>query len=67
MNEMTMTQPEEKSKNTRDKFIASLTPKQVVTELDKFIVGQNNGNGSFGIVLPYDKFNKLSRNWINLS
>ncbi len=51
MNEMTMTQPEEKSKDPRDKFIASLTPKQVVAELDKFIVGQSNAKRAVAIAL----------------
>jgi ATP-dependent protease Clp ATPase subunit len=42
MNEITMTEPEPKIKDWRGEFMASLTPKQIVEELDKFIVGQNN-------------------------
>jgi ATP-dependent HslUV protease ATP-binding subunit HslU len=51
MNEMTMTEPEQKSKDSRGEFMASLTPKQIVEELDKFIVGQNNAKRAVAIAL----------------
>jgi len=51
MNELTMTQPEQKTKDSRGKFMASLTPKQIVEELDKFIVGQNNAKRAVAIAL----------------
>ena len=51
MNEMTMTELQEKTKDSRGEFIASLTPKQIVEELDKFIVGQNNAKRAVAIAL----------------
>ncbi|MFT4577430.1 MAG: ATP-dependent HslUV protease ATP-binding subunit HslU [Nitrospinales bacterium] len=51
MNEMTMTEPPQKTKNSRGEFMASLTPKQIVEELDKFIVGQNNAKRAVAIAL----------------
>ena len=51
MNELTMTEPEQTTKDSRGDFIASLTPKQIVEELDKFIVGQNNAKRAVAIAL----------------
>ena len=51
MNELTMTQPEEKSNTPAGEFMASLTPKQIVEELDKFIVGQNKAKRAVAIAL----------------
>ena len=51
MNEMTMTEPQQKTKESRGEFMASLTPKQIVEELDKFIVGQNNAKRAVAIAL----------------
>ncbi len=51
MNEMTMTEPEQKTNDSRGEFMASLTPKQIVEELDKFIVGQNNAKRAVAIAL----------------
>ena len=51
MNELTMTQPEEKSNTPEVEFMASLTPKQIVEELDKFIVGQNKAKRAVAIAL----------------
>jgi ATP-dependent HslUV protease ATP-binding subunit HslU len=51
MNELTMTEPEQKTKDSRGDFMASLTPKQIVEELDKFIVGQNNAKRAVAIAL----------------
>ena len=51
MTEMTMTEPQEKTKDSRGEFMASLTPKQIVEELDKFIVGQNNAKRAVAIAL----------------
>ncbi len=48
---MTMTEPEQKTKDSRGEFMASLTPKQIVEELDKFIVGQNNAKRAVAIAL----------------
>lgn len=48
---MTMTEPQQKTKDSRGEFMASLTPKQIVEELDKFIVGQNNAKRSVAIAL----------------
>ena len=46
-----MTQPEQKTKDSRGEFMASLTPKQIVEELDKFIVGQTNAKRAVAIAL----------------
>ena len=51
MNELTMTQPEKNSNTTEGVFMASLTPKQIVEELDKFIVGQNKAKRAVAIAL----------------
>ena len=51
MNELTMTEPDQKTKDSRGDFMASLTPKQIVEELDKFIVGQNNAKRAVAIAL----------------
>ena len=51
MNEMTMTELQENTKDSRGEFMASLTPKQIVEELDKFIVGQNNAKRAVAIAL----------------
>jgi ATP-dependent HslUV protease ATP-binding subunit HslU len=51
MNEMIMTEHQEKTKDLRGEFMASLTPKQIVEELDKFIVGQNNAKRAVAIAL----------------
>ena len=51
MNEMIITEPPQKTKNSRGEFMASLTPKQIVEELDKFIVGQNNAKRAVAIAL----------------
>ena len=51
MNELIMTKPEQKTKDSRGDFIASLTPKQIVEELDKFIIGQNNAKRAVAIAL----------------
>ena len=51
MNEMIMTEHQEKTKDSRGEFMASLSPKQIVEELDKFIVGQNNAKRAVAIAL----------------
>ena len=51
MNEMTLTQPDSETKDPREDFMASLTPKQIVEELDKFIVGQKNAKRAVAIAL----------------
>ena len=43
----TIPQTEQKPKDGG--FIASLTPKQIVVELNKFIVGQNNAKRAVAI------------------
>ena len=51
MNEMSMPQVQKKSKDPHGQATASLTPKQIVAELDKFIVGQNNAKRAVAIAL----------------
>ena len=46
-----MTEHQEKTNDSRGEFMASLTPKQIVEELDKFIVGQNNAKRAVAIAL----------------
>ena len=51
MNFTTLTPPDTASQDPNDAFMASLTPKQIVQELDKFIVGQTNAKRAVGIAL----------------
>ena len=51
MNEMSMPQVQKNSKDSHGEFTDSLTPKQIVAELDKFIVGQNNAKRAVAIAL----------------
>jgi ATP-dependent HslUV protease ATP-binding subunit HslU len=51
MNESALTQFDTVSQNADDAFMASLTPKQIVEELDKFIVGQTKAKRAVGIAL----------------
>ena len=51
MNEMSTPQLQKNSKDPHGKFTDSLTPKQIVAELDKFIVGQNNAKRAVAIAL----------------
>ena len=51
MNEMSMPQVQKNSKDPHGEFTDSLTPKQIVAELDKFIVGQNNAKRAVAIAL----------------
>jgi ATP-dependent HslUV protease ATP-binding subunit HslU len=51
MNEMSIPQVQKNSKDPHGEFTASLTPKQIVAELDKFIVGQNNAKRAVAIAL----------------
>ena len=51
MNEMSTPQLQKNSKDPHGEFTASLTPKQIVAELDKFIVGQNNAKRAVAIAL----------------
>ena len=51
MNYTTLNPPATEAQNSNDAFIASLTPKQIVEELDKFIVGQTNAKRAVGIAL----------------
>jgi ATP-dependent HslUV protease ATP-binding subunit HslU len=47
----TLTNTPFKEQISRDAFAASLTPKQIVSELDKFIVGQNKAKRAVAIAL----------------
>jgi len=49
MNDTARTEPA--SQGANDTLMASLTPKQIVEELDKFIVGQTNAKRAVGIAL----------------
>ena len=51
MNEPALTQLDTASQDSDDAFMASLTPKQIVEELDKFIVGQIKAKRAVGIAL----------------
>ena len=49
MNDTALAEPA--SLDANDTFMASLTPKQIVEELDKFIVGQTNAKRAVGLSL----------------
>ena len=51
MNEMSIPQIQKNFRDPHGEFTASLTPKQIVAELDKFIVGQNNAKRAVAIAL----------------
>ena len=51
MNEISMPQVQKNSKDPHGELTASLTPKQIVAELDKFIVGQKNAKRAVAIAL----------------
>jgi ATP-dependent HslUV protease ATP-binding subunit HslU len=51
MNFTELAQPDTAPISTDEAFMASLTPKQIVEELDKFIVGQTNAKRAVGIAL----------------
>ena len=34
--------PKDKKKSEKDSFISSLSPREIVSELDRYVVGQNN-------------------------
>ena len=51
MTDTVLTQPDTKKQDPNDAFNASLTPKQIVGELDKFIVGQGQAKRAVGIAL----------------
>ena len=51
MNESALTQLGTAPQNSNDALMASLTPKQIVEELDKFIVGQTKAKRAVGIAL----------------
>ncbi len=51
MNYTALTLPETSPQECKDTFMASLTPKQIVAELNKFIVGQTNAKRAVGIAL----------------
>jgi ATP-dependent HslUV protease ATP-binding subunit HslU len=51
MNYTTLTPPDTAIQDPNDVYMASLTPKKIVEELDKFIVGQTNAKRAVGIAL----------------
>ena len=51
MNEISTPQLQKNSKDPHGDLTGSLTPKQIVAELDKFIVGQNNAKRAVAIAL----------------
>ena len=51
MNETVVTQSDNTAQDANQMLIASLTPKQIVEELDKFIVGQTNAKRAVSIAL----------------
>ena len=51
MNESALTQLGTAPQDSNDALVASLTPKQIVEELDKFIVGQTKAKRAVGIAL----------------
>jgi len=51
MSDLASTLSDIESKDANDEFMASLTPRQIVEELDKFIVGQTKAKRAVGIAL----------------
>ena len=43
--------PKDKSKNQKENFINSLSPREIVSELDRFVVGQKNAKRAVAIAL----------------
>ena len=43
--------PKDKSKQENDSFVSSLSPREIVSELDRYVVGQNNAKRAVAIAL----------------
>ena len=43
--------PKDKKKSEKDSFISSLSPREIVSELDRYVVGQNKAKRAVAIAL----------------
>ena len=43
--------PKDKKKSEKNSFISSLSPREIVSELDRFVVGQNKAKRAVAIAL----------------
>ena len=43
--------PKEKSKGEDNSFVSSLSPREIVSELDRYVVGQNKAKKAVAIAL----------------
>ena len=43
--------PKDKNKGEKNNFVSSLSPREIVSELDRFVVGQNKAKRAVAIAL----------------
>ena len=50
-NNVTSFVPKDKKKRIKNSYISSLSPREIVSELDRYVVGQNNAKKAVEIAL----------------
>ena len=51
--------PKDKSKEDKNSFVSSLSPREIVSELDRFVVGQKKQKGQLQLLLEIVGDDKL--------